>query len=61
MTFNKLMLINTAKKHWVNGYQERGGGKHKTFALSLGNYAVMLSWGQLCGYKWQIYFYKLLS
>jgi len=54
-----MTLINTTKKYWANGYQERAGGKFKTFALSLGSYAIMLCWGKICGYKWQIYFYKL--
>lgn len=55
------MLIKTLKKHWVNGYQTRGNGGFKSFALSLGNYAIMLCWGKLCGYKWQVYFYKLTN
>jgi hypothetical protein len=54
-----MILINTSKKHWMNGYQERGGGKHKTFALSLGNYALMLCWGKIYKGKWQVNFYKL--
>lgn len=56
-----MILINTAKKHWVNGYQSRANGGFKTFALSLGNYAVCLCWGRLAGYSYQFYFYKLLK
>lgn len=38
-------MIKTEKKHWVNGYQTRGGGKFKTFAAVLKNYAIMITWG----------------
>lgn len=63
------MLITTEKKHWLNGYQTRAGGKFKTFALSLGNYAVCICWGSCFGYfkngfgiykRPTIYFYKLI-
>lgn len=37
-------MKKTLKKHWVNGYQVRGGW-HKTLTLSLLSYAVMFSWG----------------
>lgn len=36
-------MTNTEKKHWVNGYQVRGRVCH-TFALSLFNYGVLISW-----------------
>lgn len=55
-----MTLINTTKKHWVNGYQERAGGKHKTLAISLGNYALMICWGKRCYHGLEIYLYKLI-
>jgi len=39
-------MKTTQKKHWQNGYQVRGGW-YKTIALSLFNYAIMFSWGEL--------------
>lgn len=38
-------MKKTEKRHWVNGYQVRGGW-HKTLSLSSFNYAVMFSWGR---------------
>ncbi len=38
-------MRKTERKHWVNGYQIRGGW-HKTLAFSVGNLAVLLAWGR---------------
>jgi len=34
-------MIKTEKKYWVNAYQVRGGGKHKTFTISILNIGIM--------------------
>ena len=39
-------MKTTTKKHWKNGHQIRGGWFH-TINLSLGNYGIMISWGEL--------------
>lgn len=39
-------MQTTNKKHWVNGHQLRGGWFH-TFNMSIWNYGVMISWGEL--------------
>lgn len=39
-------MITTTKKHWVNGYQVRGGWHH-TLAFSLFNRGIMFSWGTM--------------
>ena len=34
-------MKTTEQKHWVNGYQVRGNGIHKTFTLNIFNLGVM--------------------
>ena len=51
-------MNKTEKKHWQNGYQVRGGW-HKTLALSLWNYAIMIAWGSKME-QVEIIFYKLI-
>lgn len=37
-------MQTTTKNHWVNGYQVRGGGVHKSYAFTiLGRYGVLVS------------------
>jgi hypothetical protein len=50
-------MKTTHRKHWVNGYQIRGGW-HKTFTMSCYFYAVMFSWGGKS--KLQIELFKLI-
>jgi hypothetical protein len=52
------MIIKTTKKHWVNGYQLRMGW-FKTYAVSLGQYALMTTWGGKTGLK--MFIYKLIK
>lgn len=63
-----MQLIQTEKRHWINGYQTRANGNFKTLALSLGNCAIMLCFGSCFCYfnnqgikkvKPTLYFYKL--
>ena len=50
-------MIKTEKKHWVNGYQIRGG-YFKTFNLSIFNRGVMFSYP--VAKKIEVRFYKLI-
>jgi len=34
-------MIKTEKKYWVNAYQTRGGGRHKTLTFSFLNIGIM--------------------
>jgi hypothetical protein len=38
-------MRKTEHKHWVNGYQIKGGW-HKTFTFSAGRLAILLAWGR---------------
>jgi len=54
-----LKLQKTEKCHWVNGYQERGGGTFKTINLSIFNIGIMFSWGALLNNKIKVNLFKL--
>lgn len=56
MKKNKL-IIKTERKHWVNGYITKGGGKFKSWAFSCNGLAVMIC---LWGFKPSINIYKLI-
>lgn len=39
-------MKTTTKKHWVNGYQTRGG-YHKTLALQFFNIGILIAWTKM--------------
>ena len=54
-------MYKTEKKYWVNGKMCFGGGRYKTYSISLKNYAVMFCWSLTSFRKSGIYFYQLTS
>lgn len=52
-------MIQTTKKHWVNGYQRRWA--FKSLAMSFGSYAICFYWGHAGGKRITPYYhvYKL--
>lgn len=55
-------IIKTERKHWINGYQTRGGKRFKSLALSFFFFGVMFtSYIQDSGRKsYDIDFYKFI-
>ena len=48
-------MIQTTKKHWVNGFSVRGC-EFKSFNLALFGYGIGFYWGSVLGNKVPLYF-----
>ena len=54
-------MRKTEKQFWVNGYQERERGRHKTLAMQINNLGIMIVFHTLHKIpKFFIHFYKLI-